>query len=153
MPPTVARGIEELELLVGQHLGYSQWFEITQERVQQFADATEDQQWIHVDVERARAESPFETTIAHGYLTLALVPFLVARVFTVDGFSRGINYGLNRVRFMAPVPVGASLRAGVRLLTTERIQGGVQYSLEVTVECEGAQKPSCVAETIVRRYK
>ena len=152
MPPTVAQGVDELEGLIGQHLGYSPWFEITQQRVQRFADATEDQQWIHVDVQRARTESPFGATIAHGYLTLALVPFLVAKVFRVDGFSRGINYGLNRVRFMSPVPVGSNLRAGVRLLTAERIPGGVQYSLDVTVECEGSQKPSCVAETIVQHY-
>lgn len=151
----MARHIEnltELKTLVGEHLGYSEYMEITQERVQLFADATGDQQWIHTDPERARAQSPFGGPIAHGYLTLSLGPVLLPQVFTVGQVAMGVNYGANKVRFMAPVPVGARLRAGVKLLAVDDIAGGAQVTLETTFETEGASKPSCVAEVIFRYY-
>lgn len=151
----MARHIEnltELKTLVGEHLGYSEYMEITQERVQLFADATGDQQWIHTDPERAKAQSPFGGPIAHGYLTLSLGPVLLPQVFTVGQVAMGVNYGANKVRFMAPVPVGARLRAGVKLLAVDDIAGGAQVTIETTFETEGASKPSCVAEVIFRYY-
>jgi acyl dehydratase len=116
MSPRVINGVDELKSLVGEHLGYSDWMEITQERVNQFADATGDHQWIHVDVERAK-EGPFGGPIAHGYLTLSLGPVLQTEVFRLEGFSMGVNYGANKIRFPAPVPVGSKLRLGVKLLS------------------------------------
>lgn len=151
----MARHIEnltELKALVGEHLGYSEYMEITQERVQLFADATGDQQWIHTDPERAKAQSPFGGPIAHGYLTLSLGPVLLPQVFTVGQVAMGVNYGANKVRFMAPVPVGAKLRAGVKLLSVDDIAGGAQVTIETTFETAGASKPSCVAEVIFRYY-
>lgn len=144
--------LSALKTLVGEHLGYSEYLEITQERVQLFADATGDQQWIHTDPERAKAQSPFGGPIAHGYLTLSLGPVLLPQIFSVGQVAMGVNYGANKVRFMAPVPVGAKLRAGVKLLSVEDIQGGAQVTLEATFETEGAAKPSCVAEVIFRYY-
>ena len=151
----MARHIEnlaELKSLVGEHLGHSDYMEITQDRVQLFADATGDQQWIHTDPERAKAQSPFGGPIAHGYLTLSLGPVLLPQIFSVGQVAMGVNYGANKVRFMAPVPVGAKLRAGVKLLAVDDIQGGAQVTLETTFETEGASKPSCVAEVIFRYY-
>lgn len=144
--------IEAMRALVGEHLGYSDYMEIDQARVQLFADATGDQQWIHTDPERAKAQSPFGGPIAHGYLTLSLGPVLLPQIFSVGGIAMGVNYGANKVRFMAPVPVGAKLRAGVKLLSVDDIQGGAQITLETTFETEGASKPSCVAEVIFRYY-
>lgn len=144
--------IEAMRALVGEHLGYSDYMEIDQARVQLFADATGDQQWIHTDPERAKAQSPFGGPIAHGYLTLSLGPVLLPQIFSVGGIAMGVNYGANKVRFMAPVPVGAKLRAGVKLLSVDDIQGGAQITLETTFETEGATKPSCVAEVIFRYY-
>jgi acyl dehydratase len=151
MSPRVINGAEELKSLVGEHLGYSDYIEVTQERVNQFAEATGDFQWIHVDVERAKA-GPFGGPIAHGYLTLSLGPLLYPQVVIINGFSMGVNYGANKVRFPSPVPVGAKMRLGVKLLTAEEIAGGVQNTFEFTYECEGASKPSCVAEIIFRSY-
>jgi acyl dehydratase len=151
MSPRVINGPEELKSLVGEHFGYSDYVEITQERVNQFAEATGDFQWIHVDVERAKT-GPFGGPIAHGYLTLSLGPMLYPQVISITGFSMGVNYGANKVRFPAPVPVGARLRLGVKLLAVEEIAGGVQNTMEFTYECEGASKPSCVAEIIFRSY-
>jgi acyl dehydratase len=148
---TTVNGIAGLTELVGSHLGYSDWLEITQERVNTFADATGDHQWIHVDVERAKS-GPFGGPIAHGYLTLSLGPALYPTVVRIEGFSMGVNYGANKVRFPSPVPVGARLRLGVKLLQVEEIAGGVQTTMEFTFECEGAPKPSCVAEIIFRSY-
>jgi acyl dehydratase len=145
-------GIEGAKALVGQHLGYSEYMEITQERVNQFAEATGDFQWIHVDVERAKRESPFGGPIAHGYLTLSLGPVLYPQIVTFTGFKLGVNYGANKVRFMSPVPVGGKLRLGVKLLSVEDIAGGIQSTMEFTFEVEGASKPSCVAEIIFRSY-
>jgi len=151
MAARVISGADELKGLVGEHLGYSDYIEITQERVNQFAEATGDHQWIHVDVERAK-KGPFGGPIAHGYLTLSLGPVLYPQVVRIDGFSMGVNYGGNKVRFPSPVPVGASVRLGVKLLGVEDIAGGIQSTMEFTFECEGASKPSCVAEIIFRSY-
>lgn len=144
--------LAELKTLIGEHLGYSDYMEIDQGRVQLFADATGDQQWIHTDPERAKAQSPFGGPIAHGYLTLSLGPVLLPQIFSVGGVAMGVNYGANKVRFMAPVPVGARLRAGIKVLAVDDIQGGAQVTLETTFETEGATKPSCVAEVIFRYY-
>ena len=141
-----------LKTLVGEHLGYSEYMEIDQARVQMFADATGDQQWIHTDPARAKAESPFGGPIAHGYLTLSLGPVLLPQIFSVGGIAMGVNYGANKVRFMAPVPVGAKLRAGVKVLNVDDIAGGAQVTIETTFETEGSSKPSCVAEVIFRYY-
>lgn len=144
--------LAELKNLVGEHLGYSDYMTIDQDRVQLFADATGDQQWIHTDPERAKAQSPFGGPIAHGYLTLSLGPVLLPQIFSVGGVAMGVNYGANKVRFMAPVPVGAKLRAGVKVLAVDEIAGGAQVTIETTFETEGASKPSCVAEVIFRYY-
>ena len=145
-------GIGELKELVGQHLGYSEYVTITQEQVNQFADATGDHQWIHVDVEKANA-GPFGGPIAHGYLTLSLGPTLSPQIYTVGGVSMGVNYGCGKVRFPSPVPVGARLRLGATLLKVEEVAGGVQTTLEFSFEVEDAPKPSCVAEVIYRMYE
>jgi acyl dehydratase len=134
---------------VGSHLGYSGWREVTQEQVDRFADATGDHQWIHVDPARAAA-GPFGRTIAHGYLTLSLGPVLLAEVLTVSGISYAINYGLNRVRFPAPVPVGSRVRLGVELASLEDVAGGASAVFTFTFEVEGQPKPACVAETLYR---
>ena len=139
MSARVINGVEGLKAAVGEHLGYSDYMEITQERVNQFADATGDHQWIHVDVERAKS-GPFGGPIAHGYLTLSLGPALYPTVVRIEGFSMGVNYGANKVRFPSPVPVGARLRLGVKLVEVEEIAGGVQTTMEFTFECEGAPK-------------
>jgi acyl dehydratase len=136
---------------VGDHLGHSDWHTVSQDQVNAFADATGDRQWIHIDPEAA-AHGPFGSTIAHGYLMLSLIPILAAEVYRVNGVRMGINYGLNRVRFPAPLPTGSSVRAGIRLASTEDIPGGIHVVSEVTIEREGGEKPCCVAETVVRYY-
>jgi acyl dehydratase len=148
---TTIDGIDGLKAYVGQHLGYSEYVEITQEQVNLFADATGDHQWIHVDVERAKA-GPFGGPIAHGYLTLSLGPSLMPQIFRVTGVAMGVNYGANKVRFPAPVPVGARLRLGATLLSVEDVPGGAQMALELVFEVDGAAKPSCVAEVLTRYY-
>jgi acyl dehydratase len=148
---TVINGIDGLKSSVGNHLGYSNYLTITQERVNQFAEATGDHQWIHVDVQRAKA-GPFGAPIAHGYLTLSLGPVLLPEIFTVGGISMGVNYGANKIRFMSPVQVGSKLRAGAKLVNVEDVAGGAQVTMEVTFEVEDAAKPSCVAEIIFRYY-
>ena len=153
MAPRIINGSAEIKALVGEHLGYSDWLVVTQEKVNQFADATGDHQWIHIDVERANRESPFGGPIAHGYLTLSLAPSLMPQVVVTTGFRMGVNYGCNKVRFMSPVPVGANLRLGVKLLAVDDIAGGIQSTYELTFEVEGATKPSCVAECIFRSYE
>ena len=150
---TTVDGIAGLKELVGQHLGYSDYLAITQERVNLFADATGDHPWIHVDVERANAESPFGGPIAHGYLTLSLGPVLVPQVIRVDGVKMAVNYGCEKVRFPSPVPVGARVRVGVKLLDVTDIDGGAQVVMRFTFECEGAPKPSCVSENVFRYYE
>ena len=149
--PKIIAGIDGLKAEVGHHLGYSSYLTISQERVNQFAEATGDFQWIHIDVERAKT-GPFGGPIAHGYLTLSLGPVLLPEIFAVSGISMGVNYGANKVRFMSPVPVGAQLRAGAKLMNVDEIAGGAQVTLEIVFECEGAAKPSCVAEVILRYY-
>ncbi|HET7522513.1 MAG TPA: MaoC family dehydratase [Acidimicrobiales bacterium] len=144
-------GISGLEKSVGEHLGYSEWHEITQEQVNLFADATGDHQWIHVDVERAKS-GPFGGPIAHGYLTLSLAPMLLSEILVVSGVTMGVNYGLNKLRFPSPVPVGSKLRAGATLAGVEQVSGGVQVTLSVTFEIEGGAKPVCVAEILFRYY-
>ncbi|HXG66595.1 MAG TPA: MaoC family dehydratase [Blastocatellia bacterium] len=153
MAARIIEGIEGLKTLIGQEVGQSDWVEITQERVNAFADATEDHQWIHVDVERAKTDSPFHTTIAHGFLTLSLLPHFAAQAVKVQGdFKMGINYGLNRLRFPSPVPVGSRLRARFTLQAVEDVPSGAQITWVVTVEVEGAQKPCLAAEWLVRYY-
>jgi acyl dehydratase len=148
---TIIDGAAGLKAAVGTHLGYSEYIEITQEMVNLFADATGDHQWIHVDVERAKA-GPFKAPIAHGYLTLSLGPRLLPEVVQVRGFGMGVNYGANKVRFPSPVPVGSRLRMGVSLANVEEIAGGAQLTYELSFEVEGAPKPSCIAEVIFRLY-
>ena len=148
----VIASLQELKQLVGQEIAVSDWITITQERVQQFADATGDHQWIHLDVERSRAESPYGGTIAHGFLTLSLLPMLMASSVQMSDVKMGVNYGLNKVRFPAPVPVGSKLRARIVLLSVEDIAGGAQVVWQVTIEREGGDKPVCVAESITQRY-
>ncbi|WP_040688212.1 MaoC family dehydratase [Nocardia vinacea] len=143
----VFNGIGELEQAVGTHLGYSEWHTVTQEQIDLFAEATGDRQWIHVDPERA-AQGPFGTTIAHGYLTLSLLPQLVSQVYRVDGVKMGINYGSNKVRFPSPVPSGSRVRAGVELVKLEPTKAGVQVTARVTIEREGSDKPACIAEAL-----
>ena len=151
MTARVITGVDGLKATVGEHLGYSEYFDVTQERVNQFAEATGDHQWIHVDVERAKS-GPFGGPIAHGYLTLSLGPMLYPTVVRIEGFTMGVNYGANKVRFPSPVPVGSKIRLGVKLLEVEDIANGVQMTMEFTFECQGASKPSCVAEIIFRSY-
>jgi acyl dehydratase len=151
MTARVITGVDGLKAAVGEHLGYSEYFDVSQERVNQFAEATGDHQWIHVDVERAKT-GPFGGPIAHGYLTLSLGPMLYPTVVRIEGFSMGVNYGANKVRFPSPVPVGSKIRLGVKLLEVEEIANGVQMTMEFTFECQGASKPSCVAEVIFRHY-
>jgi len=143
--------LDELQSLVGQELGSSDWIQLDQHRIDLFADATGDHQWIHVDPRRA-AEGPFGATVAHGFLTLSLLPEMSASAFVIEGSRMGVNYGLNRVRFPSPVPVGSRLRGHFKLLSWEAVEGGVQMVLEVTMEREGSAKPVCVAESIVRRF-
>ena len=153
MAPRITKGTAGLKEVVGEHVGYSDWVEISQDQVNQFAEATGDHQWIHVDPERARKESPFGGPIAHGYLTLSLIPALLPQVLVPSGFKMGVNYGCNKVRFMAPVPVGAKVHLGVKVLAVDEIPGGSKMTLEATLETEGATKPSCVAEVIYRQYE
>ena len=148
---TTIDGIDGLKACVGQHLGYSDYVEISQERVNLFAEATGDHQWIHVDVERATA-GPFGGPIAHGYLTLSLGPVLLPEILHVSGITMGVNYGTNKVRFPSPVPVGAKLRLGATLAGVEDVTGGAQLTIALVFEIEGAPKPACVAEVVYRYY-
>jgi acyl dehydratase len=148
---TSARSIDELKGLIGQHLGYSGYHLVTQEQVNLFAEATGDHQWIHVDPERAKA-GPFGGPIAHGYLTLSLTPILLGQILKVDGVKMGVNYGTNKVRFTAPVPVGSEIRAGATLAAIDEVAGGVQVAVDLTIEVKDAPKPSCVAQVVFRYY-
>ena len=142
---------EALHGAVGTHLGFGDWVEITQDRIDRFADATGDHQWIHVDPERAKA-GPFGTTIAHGFMTLSLLPEMGASAIHVDDVRMGVNYGLNKVRFTAPVPSGSRVRGHFTLLKFEHLEGGAQLTYEVRMEREGSDKPVCIAESVGRRY-
>ncbi len=141
----------DLQALVGQPIASSDWITVTQARIDQFAQATGDHQWIHIDPVRAAA-GPFGTTIAHGFLTLSLLPEMGASAMEVLDTRMGVNYGLNRVRFPAPVPAGSRLRGNFKLLSYEPIDGGAQLTMEVTMEREGSSKPVCVAESVARRF-
>jgi acyl dehydratase len=143
--------LDELPGAVGEEFVGDEWLEITQEQIDQFAAATGDHQWIHVDQERAK-EGPYGRTIAHGFLTLALMVPLSNQVVQVTGARMGVNYGLDRVRFITPVPVGSRLRAKVKFTELREVEGGYQLSRTVTIELEGAEKPACVAESLVRLY-
>jgi acyl dehydratase len=149
MNPTVLDGPDVLRTALGSHLGFSDWLEVTQERIDLFAEATGDRQWIHVDVERAN-DGPFHGTIAHGYLTLALSNYFLPRIVEVRGFSMGVNYGLNKVRFPAPLRAGGRVRAGAELVGVEDIAGGLQTTILITIEVEGGSKPVCVIESLSR---
>ncbi|NED32059.1 MaoC family dehydratase [Streptomyces sp. SID8499] len=140
-----------LAAAVGTHLGTSEWIRVDQSRIDLFAEATGDHQWIHVDAERA-ASGPFGGTIAHGFLTLSLIPVLVKEVYRTEGVAMAVNYGLNKVRFMSPVRVGSRVRASVDVVAADEVRGGHQVVLKVTVEIEGADKPACVAETVTRLH-
>ncbi|MEU7051945.1 MaoC family dehydratase [Streptomyces eurythermus] len=142
---------DELRAAVGEQLGYTDWLEIDQKRIDLFAEATGDHQWIHVDPEKAAA-GPFRTTIAHGYLTLSLLPLFGPQLIRVEGVKMGVNYGTNKVRFPSPVPVGSRLRATAKITGVEDVTGGVQVAVAFTVEREGGDKPVCVAESVSRYY-
>jgi acyl dehydratase len=144
-------GIDEVRAHVGKELGVSQWHEVTQDAINQFAEVTGDHQWIHVDVERAK-ETPFGGTIAHGYYTLALAPMFSYELFTFEGFAFALNYGVNKVRFPAPLPVGSKVRMRAELAEVQDIPGGIQVQTTLTFEREGGEKPVCVAETLMRAY-
>src|SRR5205807_4939765 len=149
---TIVKGIEGLRDKTGQHLGYSDWHEVTQEQVNLFADATGDHQWIHVDVEKAKS-GPCGGPIAHGYLTLSLGPALLSgQIVQIEGMSMGLNYGCNKVRFPSPPPVGAKYRLGAALQSVEDVGGGVQAIIGLTIEVQGQEKPACVAEVVYRYY-
>jgi acyl dehydratase len=143
--------VEEYAAHVGEHLGWSEWTTVSQEQVNTFADATGDHQWIHVDPERAK-DGPFGGTIAHGYLTLSLIPVLMAGMIEAKGARMGVNYGANRVRFPSPVHVGAEIRLGATLAEVTEIEGGAQSVVDVTIEERDATKPSCVAQVVFRTY-
>jgi len=151
MAATVINGLDELKGKVGQELGVSDWHEVTQERVDAFADATGDHQWIHVDPERAK-ETPFGGTIAHGLYTLSLGPQFSYAMFTIEGVAFGLNYGYNKVRFPAPLPVGSRVRMRATLTSVEDVPGGLQFVVTQTFEREGGDKPVCVAESVTRVY-
>ncbi|MCG5220294.1 MaoC family dehydratase [Streptosporangium soli] len=139
--------LAELKAAQGEHLGYTEWRTVTQEQVNLFADATDDHQWIHVDEEKAKA-GPFGGTIAHGYLSLALLPAFMEQLYQVDGLKMGINYGLNKVRFPKPVPVGCRIRAGAEIVDVKGTPSGTLSNMRITVEVEGQKRPACVAETL-----
>ena len=150
--PRVFASLDALRSAIGEQLGTSDWLEIDQRRIDLFAEATGDHQWIHVDAERAAA-GPFGTTIAHGYLTLSLLPAFVPQLLRVEGVRMGINYGTNKVRFPSPVPVGSRLRATATIADVAEVDGGVQLTTVVHVEREGGTKPVCVAESVSRFYR
>lgn len=145
----VFSSLDEFTAAAGEHLGYSEWHTITQQQVDTFADATGDHQWIHVDPDKA-AQGPFGTTIAHGYLTLSLIPMLGKEIYRVDGISMGVNYGLNKARFPQPVAVGSKVRGGAELAEISEVDGGAQAVLRITIEIDGQAKPACIAETVAR---
>ena len=152
MPQRLIQNLEELKKMVGQEVGVSRWHRVTQEAINMFADATLDHQWIHVDPDRARRESPFGGPIAHGYYTLSLAPYLLADIMDVKEKKMAVNYGLNRLRFTAPVPIPSNVRVRATLAAIEEIQGGVQAIFNLNFEVEGKEKLACVAEAIYRYY-
>src|SRR5215475_8193219 len=155
MPTRILDSTDSLKELVGQEFAVTDWFQVTQERIQQFADATLDHQWIHVDVERARRESPFRAPIAHGFLTLSLLPHFIHEALEIKrGVRLGVNYGLNRVRFVSPVREGSNIRARIALQSLKDVaSNALEVIFTATVEVEGGEKPCCVAEWIARYYR
>jgi len=151
--PTIIDSVDDFHALLGQQLESSDWFEITQSSVDSFADATHDHQWIHVDVERANRDSPYGGPIAHGYFTLSLLSAMFLQVLSVRHLSMAVNYGLNKVRFPAPVPVGSKVRLSAWLESVDEIAGGVQIVLRAIVQCTDVDKPVCVAEPVFRFYR
>ena len=147
----VFNGVDELKAAVGEQLGASDWITVDQKQIDTFAEATGDHQWIHVDTEKAK-DGPFGRTIAHGYLTLSLLPVFSAQIYKIENVKMGINYGLNKVRFTSPVPVNSRLRGSFELFEVSEVQGGVQVVNKVTVEIEGSERPACVAEWVTRAY-
>ena len=145
-------GIAEVKAAEGKHLGYSEWLEITQDRIDKFAEATGDYQWIHVDAERAK-DGPFGATIAHGYLTLSLASYFLPQIAQYEGFSMAINYGVDKVRFINPVKCGARIRAGAEMQSVTDVGGGVQTKVLITIEIEGEDKPACVIESLSRWFE
>ncbi len=154
MPPRVIEDLDDLKSFAGREIGMTDWLVVTQERIQQFAEATEDRQWIHVDPERAKRESPYRTTIAHGFLTLSLLSFLLKQAIQIkSGVRMAVNYGLNRVRFPSPVRADSKIRGRFTLLTLKEVSNAFEAVFSVSVESEGADKPCCVAEWIIRYYR
>jgi acyl dehydratase len=154
MPPRMIEDLDDLKSFAGREIGMTDWFVVTQERIQQFAEATEDRQWIHVDRERAKRESPYHTTIAHGFLTLSLLSFLMKQAIQIKGGVRmAVNYGLNRVRFPSPVRADSKIRGRFTLLTLKEVSNAFEAVFSVSVESEGADKPCCAAEWVVRYYR
>jgi acyl dehydratase len=151
--PIILETANSLKEYLGKEIGVSEWLAITQERVSRFAEVTEDRQWIHVDRERAKKESPFGTTIAHGFLTLSLVSHFMSEVMQVRGVGMAVNYGLNRVRFPAPVRVGSRIRGRIGLVSFKEVAEACEVAFSVAVEIEGGEKPCCVAEWVVRYYR
>jgi len=152
MAKLVLKNVAALKEYLGKELGVSDWHLVTQDEINMFADATGDHQWIHVDVERAKKESPYKGPIAHGYYTLSLAPVLVGQIFEVQEKKMGINYGTEKVRFPAPVPIGKKVRAKAELSSLKEVKGGVQANIQLTFEVEDQPKPACVAEVIYRYY-
>ena len=142
----------DVKSLVGTELGVSDWHEVTQEEINAFAECTHDHQWIHIDVERAKKDSPFGGPVAHGYYTLSLAPYLMDQIWAVEGIRMGVNYGLNKLRFPSPVPIGKRVRARASLDDAEDVTGGMQVTVGLTFEVEGSSKPACVAEGVYRFY-
>ena len=143
---------DDIKSFIGQEIGVSDWHTVTQDDINKFADVTLDHQWIHIDVERSKKESPYKTTIAHGYFTLSLIPHLMSQVWKVSGVKMGVNYGLNKLRFPSPVPVGSKVRARAKLASVDDVKVAVQVCTEVTIEVDGVEKPAAVAETLSRYY-
>jgi acyl dehydratase len=145
--------INDYAAQIGKEIGVSDWVLVDQDRINKFADATGDHQWIHVDVERAKKDMPGGKTIAHGYLTLSLIPFLTKKIAHVKKVSRGINYGSNKVRFTSPVPAGSRVRARQKLIAADPVQGnGIRFTAEITIEIEGQERPACIAEVMSIQY-
>lgn len=148
MPQVVFKSQSDVEAFAGKEIGFSEYHTVTQSQIQAFADATLDRQWIHVDADRAGRESPFKTTIAHGYLTLSMAPYLLSQIVSVENLKMGVNYGIESLRFMDPVPVNSRLRLKAELLEAKNLKGMCKSTFKLTFEVEGAKKPSCVAEVV-----
>ena len=152
MAKTVIKGVDELKTMAGKELGVSDWLDVTQEAINMFAESTHDHQWIHIDVDRCKKESPWGQTIAHGYYTISLAPYLLGQIVEVEGVQMGINYGINKLRFPSPVKVGKKVRARAEIVDVSDVANGVQAVIKMTFEIDGEDKPACVAEVIYRYF-